>query len=99
MHILKRVRNGLETVTELRRKRHLRKRKVGGHEIVPTPAKKVKLNAKRVAKGKACKENASAPSSGEDTAVTAETWKMTRKHAAMDVMIRNLEKAKAQPTA
>ena len=77
----------------------IKKRKLGSHEVVQTPAKKVKLNAKRVTKGKACKGNASAPSSGEDKAVTTETWKWTRKHAAMDVVMRNLEKAKAQPTA
>ena len=51
----------------------IRKRKVGGHEIVPTPAKKVKLNAKHVEKGKACKGNSSTPSSGADKAVTTET--------------------------
>ena len=77
----------------------IRKRKVGGHEIVPTPAKKVKLNAKRVEKGKACKRNTSTPSSGADKVVTAETWKWTRKHAALDVMVRNMEKAKAQSKA
>ena len=74
----------------------IRKRKVGGHEVVPTPAKKVKLNAERVETGKACKRNTSNSKSGASKLVTAEAWKWTRKLAAVDVVLRNAEKAKAK---